>query len=83
MPAAHDTSKCFFSAGDEIVRAGLWWLQGKAYVILPQEHVCRVLDVLVDEHRRGFMACCYSWSQLVHVTAELLYEGGCFEPRGG
>ena len=46
-------------------------LQGAACCILPQE--CG----------RGCVACCWSWSQLVHVAAELLYEGGCLDLRGG
>jgi len=79
----HDNCKRFVSAGDDFVRAGVWWLQGTAYGILPQEHVGRVLEFLVDECGRGCMVCCWGWSQLVHVTAELLYEGGCLEPRGG
>jgi len=65
------------------MRASVWWLQGTAYGILPQEHVGRVPEVFVNECGWGCMACCWGWPQLVHVTAELLYEGGCFGPRGG
>ena len=54
-----------------------------AYGILPQEHVGRVPEVFVNECGWRCMACCWGWPQLVHVTAELLYEGLCFDPRGG
>ena len=65
------------------MRAAVWWLQGAACGILPQEYVGPVPEILVDERGRGWMACCWSWSQLVHVVAELLYEGGCLDLRGG
>ena len=29
------------------------------------------------------MACCRGWSQLFHAAAELLYEGGWLDGRGG
>ena len=65
------------------MRGSVWGLQGMAYGIQLQEHVGRVLEVLVDKCGRGCRACCWGWLQLVHVTAELLYEGGCFERWGG
>ena len=58
------------------VRASVWWLQGAAYDVLPQEYVGRFRQILVDEFGRGCMACCRGWSQPVYVAAELLYEDG-------
>ena len=51
--------------------------------ILPQEYVGRVPVVLVDECGLGCVACCWGFSQLVHLAAELLYESGCLDLRGG
>ena len=65
------------------MRAAVWWLQGAACGVPPQEHVGRIPEILVDECGWGCMACCWGLSQLVHVVAELLYEGGCFDLRGG
>jgi hypothetical protein len=45
--------------------------------------VGRVPEILVDEYGRGCLTCCWGWSQLVHVEAELFYKGGCLALRGG
>jgi hypothetical protein len=83
LPATHDNRKCLVGAGDDSVRAAVWWFQGATCGVLPQEDVGRVPEILVDESGRGCVACCWGWSQLVHVVAELLYEGGCLDLWGG
>jgi len=74
---------CFVRAGNYLVWSAALWLQSAAYGVLSREYVGRVPEILVDEWGRGCVAGCWGRSQLVHVSAKMLYEGGCFDLSGG
>jgi hypothetical protein len=80
--AATHNFKCFVGTCGHRVWAAVGWLEGTADSVLPQEDVGGIREVLVDKGSRGCMTSCWDGSQLGHVVAKLLYEGGCFDPLG-